>query len=230
MEILTILLIALILIWVGIGYLIDDYYSKLKYAKLFISSRYDIVMELLSDEVQKKLEHKFFNFIDEKRKSEQVYLKVFDDIDALNKHRNGGLASTDDTDRAIGLYEYYKPEYDTPAKRVLNQMPKICLCNDNVWVYAHELGHHFAIKLEQDTSEERADSFIKTFAEECFTPLEFFAMHCGISAFSHCKLDTDHIIDEYAKQKDAETYKEKVNKIDKTFLFGLPCIIKKLVS
>jgi hypothetical protein len=160
----------------------------------FISLRLRYELKLLklyySDEFRKPLLQKFYDFIDDLRVKENVYLKIHDDILSLN---NIDEESKLKDNSVVGIYTYLKPEFNTEEKRKERNLPRIEIKKglEEVWVYAHELGHHFAITKESNHSEEKADNYIKIFAEQCFNEEELSILKSTIEIYSKEKLDIE---------------------------------------
>lgn len=59
-----------------------------------------------------------------------------------------------------GVYITIKKEYDSPTKRIFGKLPKIHLPEKiDVVTFAHELGHHFSIKENNDETEIAANKY-----------------------------------------------------------------------
>ena len=101
-------------------------------------------------------------------------------------------------------------------------LPEIKLYNKDVWTYAHELGHHFAVNYKNDDSEDAADTYIKIFAEECFSPLELHFLKSSIEIYSKQKLQLDdNVYLDYEKLEMTKFKKEQIKKFNQTF-FSIP--------
>jgi len=102
---------------------------------------------------------KFWKEMEKIAKKENIEVIMHDSVLLLNKrvypkeweqwakHSPGQLAA--------GVYSW---------SRVDISYKKIHLYKKDVWTFAHELGHHFSIKLINDDSEEAANGFRRTLA------------------------------------------------------------------
>jgi hypothetical protein len=129
---------------------------------------------------------------------ESIYIEFFNDYYQLNevtvKNSVDGTTLFFDkkgmpfnfNELAGGRYIYLKKEYDTPEKRVERQMPKIELNKNKefMWTLAHELGHHFTIQYQNIETEEAANKYIKTLAEQLLTKKEQKFIQTEIEIYS----------------------------------------------
>ena len=116
-------------------------------------------------------------------------------------------------------------------------MPKIELIKEkdeipsynNVWTYAHELGHHFAIKEKDDHSEKAADNYIITLAKRCLNDFEIGILEIGLNIHSGIKLSENYsLLDPYAKEFAKEKIKKKLIESDQKFIWGLGSHFRKI--
>jgi hypothetical protein len=142
-------------------------------------------------------------------------LSQFESYESLNADRLS-LVSNASPGSAAGCYIHFKKECDSPLKRRINKMPKIYVVKnknefDNLWVLAHELGHHFAITLHDDHSEEGADNYIMTLAQERLTKFEVACIGGPLQIYSHKTLDFDY--EKYLDELNADISKRLKVKI-----------------
>ena len=132
--------------------------------------------------------------------TELIYIEYFNDIYQLNRvsvkyfsdsgkylvDSNG--IQFDEKNLACGKYVYLKKEYDTPVQRSLSKLPRIELKKDyDLWTLAHELGHHFTIQYQNIETEEAANLYIKTLAEQFLTKEEQEYLDIEIMVYSGTK-------------------------------------------
>lgn len=73
-----------------------------------------------------------------------------------------------------GTYVHLKKEYDSPAQRIFKKLPKIHLPEQfDVVTFAHELGHHFAYKENNDETEFAANKYAVYLFKQLLTEEEF---------------------------------------------------------
>lgn len=210
----------LVFIFIFIILLISIRYIVKRFDIIFESSlyKYTLRIKFLSNDFCQPLYDKFWIFIDEKRKEENVFLTFYDSIEKLNEVRLNKKSN----DLACGLYTYLKAENDSPETRKLWSLPEIKLYDKDVWIYAHELGHHFAVNYKNDDSEDAADAYIKFFAEECFSPLELHFLKSTIEIYSKQKLQLDeNVYLDYEKLEMTKFKKDQIKKFNQTF-FSIP--------
>ncbi|NPV13081.1 MAG: hypothetical protein HPY57_15045 [Ignavibacteria bacterium] len=110
---------------------------------------------------------KFHNFLMEKSQKELIYVKSYDTIKDINVNVKNY------SERVFGRYVYITNA--TPIENFVKQLPRIEWCKEHMFgktktlfslmTFAHELGHHYALK-ENDHSEKRADYYaVKLFKE-----------------------------------------------------------------
>jgi hypothetical protein len=106
---------------------------------------------------------------------------MFETIDELNLT---ALKKHDADNLALGIYSYEVNAKDD--KLVFNDSyPCIKLTNDyKVFTFAHECGHHLAIKNFKDTDESVADHFILLLAEEYLTNLERYIISIALKVYA----------------------------------------------
>jgi len=192
------------------------YYFKLKKLKKdfeYEQNRYNF---RLDHKIQDKLINKFREYCLILIKNENIHLFEYDTIYDLNKLNENTITEDEKNRLAVGLYTYIpieKLKHVDPEilLKCQEKLPSISLTkNYNVFTLAHELGHHFCIKKNNDRTELAADNYIFELAKQCLTPKEIYCLGPSIVVYSQI----DH------KQFDVEydyhtlfTYKEyKYNK------------------
>jgi len=77
-------------------------------------------------------------------------------------------------DALKGTYVHLKKEYDSPAQRIFKKLPKIHLPEKlDVITFAHELGHHFSVKENNDETEIAANKYAIYLFKQLLTEEEF---------------------------------------------------------
>ena len=126
--------------------------------------------------LSKKDRYAFRKHMTEICKKEKIYLHYCDNIDDLNHILNTEM-SFNESEKALGIYCNLKGSTD--IENIIKKYPRIYLSKKplniaidsfnqtiNVMTFAHELGHHFAIKENNDRSERAADrNAVKLFRE-----------------------------------------------------------------
>jgi len=126
---------------------------------------------------------KFDNYLWKFCEKEQIKVKIFDKIEDFNED----CVNKKDNDIAVGLYTR-RINIETNKSLITDEYPRISLAKDyNVFVFAHEVGHHLAIKNFNDRSENIACSFIVALAEECLTNVEQYII--SIPLYVHSRLN-----------------------------------------
>ena len=130
---------------------------------------------------------KFDNYLRKFCEEEQIKVVLYDKLEDLN---DGDVSSRKDNDIVLGLYTRIVNKI-TGETIIDDEYPKISLTKEdyNVFVFAHEIGHHLAIKNFKDRSENIANAFIVALAEECLTNIEQYII--SIPLYIHSHLD-DH--------------------------------------
>jgi len=135
----------------------------------------------------KKIEEKFYKKLLTVCKKEQIYINFYDNIYELNeiKEEEYKLKNLSTGKLAVGRYVHLKPHYDSPLNRVNYKLPEIKLIKEenNVWTFAHELGHHFCVKNNDDDSEKGANRYIKTLAKQHLNIYERNCLRIHISVY-----------------------------------------------
>jgi len=208
----------------------------------WLSKQFKVSIKYLHPNKEQPVLRKFYYFLDDLRKKENIFIEFHDSIKSLNKEK---IATNPDLELGsctVGVYRYLKSEFDTPENRVIRNLPKIELLNDKankknngkdfyplsfVWTYAHELGHHFAIKNFNDETEEKADEYVHTLATECFTDEEFFAVRHSIAAHSGIAIDKEKMneIEKSIIEREIGTESAYVKNKLKKHLFGLSYLL-----
>jgi len=201
-----------------------------KYNFHILKSEY--LLEKYSQSYRTPFLKKFWEFLDSVRREEHIYFKMHNTIESLNAEDISKNPSYNNF--ACGRYTHLKKEFDTATKRQQHKLPLIELVKDsykdkatyglfsNVWVYAHELGHHFAIKTENDCSEIAANRWIEKLARQCFDEYEFAILEIPISVHSNdVSNKNDRMLEKFAKNHAIEKIKESREKLDKEFMWGL---------
>lgn len=230
-PLLSILIIAAIIYIVLFGL----YCSKEEYRSIMNSREHFKCIYLCNknqDRSSLHLRKKFWSYLEKVRKEEQIYFKLYDTIEELNAEDIKD-SSFDKSNMAAGCYTYIKKMFDTPQKRLLNKLPLIELIKESpeeiknnelntVWVYAHELGHHFAIKEDDDTSEEAANRWIEKLARRCFNDYEIALLEVPITIHSGVKLSEGYkLLDAFAYAFADKKVEESCTNFDNSFCFGL---------
>jgi hypothetical protein len=195
---------------------VSDYFDK--HANL-----YEILLMWSSQEHQNIILTKYFNYLEKLRNDENVFIRYYDNADSLNANRSG---CSKNSERAAATYSYLiSLLHDEDL-----QLPRINLVKEDdienvVWLYAHELGHHFAICYDKDYTEERANQYRKIFAEQCLSYEELVKIGISIECYSHEKFDFDLNEEKYrlARLESEKIYREKWN----NRLFGIPAKLFK---
>ena len=188
-----------------------------------IEYKYKTALLWFSDEYRKPIMDKFWSYLDNIRKQENIYLEMFDTIEELNPN-------TAREEYAGGLYEYLKPEADTQEKRDKYKLPKIKLHKKSTALtYAHELGHHFALKERGDRSEELSDTYIMNSALSCLTKFEIVIIGISLEIHSGVKLPFNHEeeFDKFADMEKIKYRREEINRL-KRKLFDWFTILAKV--
>lgn len=138
---------------------------------------------------QRRIKHKFFNGLLDIANAECIDIEWHTCEDKMNLAyfgKDGVLPQG--FKKAAGIYQYTHRGGVVLNNRT-EKRPTIAIhVNkdkvDTVWVLAHEIGHHFAIHINNDFSESGADAMIKTLAELILTPLEIFILEFAIEIYS----------------------------------------------
>lgn len=115
-------------------------------------------------------------------KKEDIKIKIYDTIIDLN----GGYPKQQD-DLAAGIYICQR---DKVTRKIVTDenYPLIKLTKDYyIFTFAHEIGHHLALKQLCDDSEYIADKFIMILAEEYLTNIERYILSIGLEVYSGIK-------------------------------------------
>jgi len=128
---------------------------------------------------EKRIFHKYYNFLVDLCKKENIKL-VF----CKNPQEINSILGRDGDELCAGKYVYYVKN----GKLIENSSTIYIAINSSfetvydenrkyqfscVTTLAHELGHHFAIKLKNNDTEEAADRYIVKFAHTALHPIEF---------------------------------------------------------
>lgn len=216
---------------------------KLEYLKL----KYDAETDHMKN--TKPLLQKFYDFIDNLRKKELIYLTVYNSFKELNAEKLAKNPELPDSKLAAGTYVFLKPEHDDPFARLKFKLPRINILTHEayleeypesdfspmrqVWTYAHELGHHFAIKEKNDYTEETADAYISKFAHDCFTHEELVILKIPIEIYSGIKYDNENYKIEYdllINKLVGCSEQEFLHKKDKKYLLGLGLLLRRFAK
>lgn len=110
---------------------------------------------------------------------ENINIQYFDNIYELNNIDSQKLSnltssgSLNDQSLAVGKYVHLR-DMDLKEQHEYGY-PKIQLINNDkylTWIFAHELGHHFALKFQNDNSEKAADNYIATLCEKHLSEID----------------------------------------------------------
>jgi hypothetical protein len=159
----------------------------------------------LSLSINKKAENivleKFNKYLLDFCEKENIKIQYFDEIVALNNT----LQKYDENHLAVGIYSR---EVDSNKNLVINsESPSIKLLKDyNIFTFAHEIGHHLAIKNFKDREEDIADHFILLLAEEFLTNIERYIISISIKVCSGINFPLPKI-----KRKDWRNFKKEHN-------------------
>jgi hypothetical protein len=136
----------------------------------------------LNTKAQNIVLKKFDSYLHKFCKEEQIKVVFYDKLEDLNE---GDILNKKDNEIAVGLYTR-RVNKMTQETIIDDEYPKISLTNDyNIFVFAHEVGHHLAIKNFKDRSENIASSFIVALAEECLTNIERYIISISLYVHSH---------------------------------------------
>jgi len=200
------LLVIVLLYLVYITYKPDTYFE-------YYQNRYNF---LLDNNIHNKLINKYKEYCLKLIKDENIHLFEFDTIYELNNLNENTITDEEKDRLAAGIYKYipidklngFGPEILLILQKTL---PSINLTKDyNVFTLAHELGHHFCVKKNNDRSELAADNYILEIAKQCLTPKEIYCLRNSITAYSRIPNEQFDIEYDY---ESLFTYKEyKYNK------------------
>ena len=140
---------------------------------------------LLSKSAKEIVKTKFNELLFEVAQKENIKIVYYPDTILLSKSQSSYAKHNNEI---VGLYTYLQNK-KTNEFIVNDEYPKISLTeNYNVFVFAHELGHHYAVTHENDTSEKRANAYISILANKLLTNLERFILHLEIGAHSELEI------------------------------------------
>ena len=139
---------------------------------------------------EKRIEDKLLSGIMGICESEGIKINWESDIKEMNKKVWGTLRNR--ADCSSGVYIYTSNKSTGKSVSTKNYKPPVIYVNydesvgikSGLWVLAHELGHHFAIKYNNDSSEIGADNMIRTIAEFCLDPYEIFNIETTLGIYS----------------------------------------------
>lgn len=176
-----------------------------------------------SDNAIKK---RFFNNLVHMCNVHNVDLLWFDTTMDLNKHYWG-----ESVDRlAVGVHAMNKITKKAEIGISLEGMERK---EDSVWILAHELGHNYGIRIEENRSEERADEYINILAQLCLDEIDYNLLKPLINIYSDVDVDVDshkhetfrknrenqlHILWEYTEEKIKNKRKLKLISLFKKIL------------
>lgn len=126
---------------------------------------------IFSDE---RINRKLINAFEKICEDEGVELKYFENCESLNNYRG----VYDKEKFAAGVYQFTRfvntgKISNEDSKRILLSKNKGSFSLINCFTFAHELGHHFGIKYNNDDSEETADSYVSWLCEKNLNGFEF---------------------------------------------------------
>lgn len=109
-----------------------------------------------------------------------IPIRYFETTKQLNEFYWGENYNKDNM--AVGVHVY----------NILNKQAKIGISlendshiSDSVWVLAHELGHNYAIRFENDRTEKTANRYIDVLAQLCLDEFEYCMLKSSIMIYSH---------------------------------------------
>ena len=135
--------------------------------------------------------------------SDISYYSLDEKIKILKKHNR----MLDYNTKILKSYEE-KLEKQIPDEikyNTSNSTIKLLKKDDNIYTFAHELGHHFSIKNNKDTSEIAADNYINILAKECLEYWELYVISIGLSVrcdgVNNNNFDLKEVKKQYKKYK-----------------------------
>ena len=88
-----------------------------------------------------------------------------------------------DIEKTFGFPEGYA------IKKTIPEYPRIELIKDfDTYTLAHEVGHHFCIKENENHTEEAARNYIMTLAKQCLSPVECLRIRIALEVHSELEL------------------------------------------
>jgi hypothetical protein len=132
---------------------------------------------------------------------ENIKIKIWSDIKELN------ISLYDYYDENTGASAVYHWKRDSETKKQIydDEFPCIHLSENYIpYTFAHEIGHHLALKNFNDRSEYIADAFILILAEEYLTDIEREIISLGLKAFSGMEFPKITV-----KRKDWKNFKKE---------------------
>lgn len=113
---------------------------------------------------KKRIQAKFYRELTRIAKNERIDITYHDDEESLNMvlDREYNKETT-----AVGIYRWNATDTCREIHLLTSDRD-----NNKPWTFAHELGHHFSIRKRMDRSEESADKYIMTLANETLEKFE----------------------------------------------------------
>lgn len=149
-------------------------------------------VKILSNE--KRIKQKIYKNLLQIVESECIKLIWIDDIVKMNDIVYGQGVKVRNNELARGIYSYkYNDEKKVFLSNKTDKPPKIFIALDEnkekidyIWTLAHEIGHHFSIKLYNDETEKGANDMIRKILSLCLNEDEMFFIENDLKIYSDC--------------------------------------------
>ncbi len=129
---------------------------------------------------------KFYNGLVEITNREGIDLYYHDDMKSLNEVVSN--TNCDSENAAVGIYRFSKHIKSFAEIHLLRKDEY----NVHPWTFAHELGHHFSIRKNNDRTEKAADNYILKLAEEILNENERLILKLELHVYSDEEGEIDY--------------------------------------